>query len=77
MEQVLSVVEADKLMTETPGLQVSLRRREPYLDPINYIQIMVLQRYRDSSVDEKERERWLDPLLRTISAISAGMRNTG
>jgi phosphoenolpyruvate carboxylase len=77
MEQVLSVVEADKLMTETPGLQVSLRRREPYLDPINYIQILLLQRYRDTSSDEKERERWLDPLLRTISAISAGMRNTG
>jgi len=77
VEQVLSVVEADKLMAETPELRMSLRRREPYLDPINYIQIMLLQRYRDSSVDEQERERWIDPLLRTISAISAGMRNTG
>lgn len=77
LDQVLNVVEADKLMAETPELHMSLRRREPYLDPINYIQIMLLQRYRDTSVDEAERERWRDPLLRTISAISAGMRNTG
>ncbi|WP_438970006.1 phosphoenolpyruvate carboxylase [Methylophaga sp.] len=77
LEQVLNVVEADTLMAETPELRMSLRRREPYLDPINYIQIMLLQRYRDTAIDEEERERWLDPLLRTISAISAGMRNTG
>jgi len=77
VEQVLFVVEADKLMAETPELRMSLRRREPYLDPINYIQIMLLQRYRDSAVDEQGREQWSDPLLRTISAISAGMRNTG
>jgi phosphoenolpyruvate carboxylase len=77
LEQVLLVVEADSLMADLPSLKVSLRRREAYLDPINYIQILLLQRYRDTSVDEAERQRWLDPLLRTISAISSGMRNTG
>lgn len=77
VEQVLLVVEADSLLAELPALKTSLIRREAYLDPINYIQILLLQRYRDSTVDEHERERWLDPLLRTISAISAGMRNTG
>jgi phosphoenolpyruvate carboxylase len=74
---VLLVVEADSLMADLPALKMSLRRREAYLDPINYIQILLLQRYRDTSVDEAERQRWLDPLLRTISAISSGMRNTG
>jgi phosphoenolpyruvate carboxylase len=77
VKQVLLVIEADSLLADLPPLKSSLRRREPYLDPINYIQILLLQRYRDASVDEAERERWLDPLLRSISAISAGMRNTG
>jgi phosphoenolpyruvate carboxylase len=77
VEQVLNLVGADKLLAETPELRMSLRRREAYLDPINYIQIMLLQRYRDSNASDEERTRWLDPLLRTISAISAGMRNTG
>ncbi|BDZ74587.1 phosphoenolpyruvate carboxylase [Methylophaga marina] len=77
VEQVLLVVGEDKLMSETPALRSSLRRREPYLDPINYIQILLLQRYRENALSEDERDKWLDPLLRTISAISAGMRNTG
>lgn len=77
VEQVLSVVEADRLNADNPALRMSLRRREAYLDPVNYIQIMLLQRYRDGRVDEAGRECWLDPLLRSISAISAGMRNTG
>jgi phosphoenolpyruvate carboxylase len=38
---------------------------------------MLLQRYRDESVNEEDREIWLDPLLRSINAIAAGMRNTG
>lgn len=77
VEQVLLVVEADSLLAELPDLKASFVRREAYLDPINYIQILLLQRYRDNAVDENERDRWRDPLLRTISAISAGMRNTG
>ena len=77
VKQVLLVVGEDKLMSETPALRSSLRRGEPYLDPINYIQILLLQRYRENALSEDERDKWLDPLLRTISAISAGMRNTG
>lgn len=77
VKQVLMVVESDKLLSEIPELRSSLRRREPYLDPINYIQILLLQRYRDPQLTEEEKSVWLDPLLRTISAISAGMRNTG
>jgi phosphoenolpyruvate carboxylase len=77
VNQVLLVMNEDKLMSEISALRSSLRRREPYLDPINYIQILLLQRYRENALSEDERDKWLDPLLRTISAISAGMRNTG
>jgi len=52
-------------------------RRDPYLDPLNHIQIKLLKRYRDESLDEAERQKWLNPLLRSINAIAAGMRNTG
>jgi len=54
-----------------------LSRREPYLDPLNHIQLALIRRYRDQEQDENERERQLDPLLRSINAIAAGMRNTG
>ena len=75
--QVLHVADLAGLMEETPFLALSLARRNPYLDPLNHIQITLLARYRNTRLPEAERERWLDPLLRSINAIAAGMRNTG
>ena len=65
------------LVKENPTLLLSLSRRNPYLDALNNIQLSLLRRYRDESRDETERQAWLNPLLRTINAIAAGMRNTG
>ena len=65
------------LMAETPTNALSLRRRNPYLDPLNHIQIVLLKRYKSENVAEQEREKWLSPLLNSINAIAAGMRNTG
>lgn len=75
--QVLNVSGAHHLLEENPSLGLSLFRRNPYLDPLNNIQITLLARYRDSALDEAQRERWLKPLLRSINAIASGMRNTG
>ena len=77
LEITLSVSNMAHLLDDIPPLALSLMRRDPYLDPLNHIQIKLLKRYRDSSLDEKEREKWLNPLLRSINAIAAGMRNTG
>ncbi len=77
VEQVLGVVGDQSLLEESPTLALSLARRNPYLDPLNHIQITLLKRYRNTALEETERTRWLDPLLRSINAIAAGMRNTG
>ena len=74
--QVLNVAGLRGLMEETPELAQSLSRRNLYLDPLNHIQVAALARYRGET-DETKREEWLDPLLRSINAIAAGMRNTG
>lgn len=75
--QVLNVVGAQRLMEENPTLALSLSRRNPYLNPLNHIQITLLRRCRGGELNEGERMLWLDPLLRSINAIAAGMRNTG
>ena len=77
LELTLKVAQMNSLLDDNPGLSVSLMRRDPYLDPLNHIQIMLLKRYRDESLGEEEREIWLNPLLRSINAIAGGMRNTG
>jgi phosphoenolpyruvate carboxylase len=73
---VLLVAQANSLMEETPGIALSLTRRNPYLDPLNYIQIAMIAKYREQS-QAQEHNPWLNPLLRSINAIAAGMRNTG
>ena len=75
--QVLEVANHSYLLEENPPLALSLNRRDPYLDPLNHIQVTLIKRFRDESLPDEEREMWLNPLLRTINAIAAGMRNTG
>ncbi len=75
--RTLEVAEQNELMADTPHLALSLTRRNPYLDPLNQIQLTLLKRFRDESLDEESRNLWLTPLLRSINAIAAGMRNTG
>ncbi|HYN79059.1 MAG TPA: phosphoenolpyruvate carboxylase [Lamprocystis sp. (in: g-proteobacteria)] len=74
--QVLNVSGLRTLLEETPDLAESLARRNLYLDPLNHIQVAALARYRGET-EQAKREAWLDPLLRSINAIAAGMRNTG
>ena len=74
---VKAVAGIDSLLAENPVLALSLARRDPYLDPLNHIQIKLLERTRDETAADEERDRWLDPLLRSINAIASGMRNTG
>ncbi len=75
--QVLEVSRATHLIADNPVLALSLARRNPYLDPLNHIQTVLLKRYRTAPGDEHRPSVWRDPLLRSINAIAAGMRNTG
>jgi phosphoenolpyruvate carboxylase len=77
VEQVLAITDNEALLADNPTLARSIERREAYLDPLNHIQTTLLARWRDEGQDEAERERWLDPLLRSINGIAAGLRNTG
>ncbi len=71
---MLKILESDKLLTDNKKLALSLTRRKPYMDPLNYIQVMLLRKHRKHSVRD---DNIFDSLLRTIHAIAAGLRNTG
>lgn len=76
-QYTLQIAQMDHLLDDIEPLALSLMRRDPYLDPLNHIQVKLLKRCRDESLSQEERDMWLDPLLRSINAIAAGMRNTG
>ncbi len=75
--QILNIANATELLEETPSLSLSLKRRNPYLDPLCHIQVKLISHYRGLSENDPDKERWLKPLLRSINAIATGMRNTG
>ena len=68
---VLEIVEARELLDRQPVLQQSVRLRNPYVDPMNAIQVELLKRYRAGDSDA------LRPMLRSIAGIAAALRNTG
>lgn len=74
VRQILNVADLQTLLEESPELAISLNQRNPYLDPLNHIQVVLLRKLRQ---EESSDSPWLEPLLRSINAIAAGMRNTG
>ena len=68
---VLAIVEADELLDRHPVVQRAIRLRNPYVDPMNAIQVELLHAWRGG--DEAARR----PLLRSIAGIAAALRNTG
>ncbi|MEO1767490.1 phosphoenolpyruvate carboxylase [Thiobacter aerophilum] len=74
VEEVLRVSDSTALLADNPELALSLSQRRQYLDPLNHVQTVLLAKFR---ADAREDSPWLEPLLRSINAIAAGMRNTG
>ena len=65
-------------MADDPIIQRSVRLRNPYIDPLNFLQVEALRRVRALGEGEDEQRSALkDIILVTINGIAAGLRNTG
>jgi phosphoenolpyruvate carboxylase len=71
--RVIGALDQEDLLSGNPVIARSIRVRNPYVDPINLMQIEALRRHRAAPEDEQ----LLDLLLRTMNGIASGMRNTG
>ena len=61
------------LLEGNPVLRRSIDVRNPYVDPINLVQVEVLSRLSAAHDDPA----LLDAFLVTVNGVAAGMRNTG
>jgi phosphoenolpyruvate carboxylase len=71
---VLEALDARELLERNTVLRRSIEVRNPYVDPINIVQIALLARLRGDDV--VQRELW-EAFLVTVNGIAAGMRNVG
>jgi phosphoenolpyruvate carboxylase len=69
----LAVTGHKRLLASESGLRRSVNVRNPYVDPINLVQVELLRRLRLNQKDERLREA----LLVTMNGVAAGLRNTG
>lgn len=68
------VTEAGGLLERDPTLRRSIRLRNPYVDPLSFVQVDLLRRWRAGGREDVELER---VLVQTVRGIARGLRNTG
>jgi len=73
-EHVLAIKGANALLDSEPTLQRSIRLRNPYVDPMNLMQVDLLQRWRAGG--RRDRDLF-EALLASISGIAQGLQSTG
>jgi phosphoenolpyruvate carboxylase len=74
---LLKITGEDNLLDTDKSLQRSLLLRNPYIDPISFIQIKFIKQYRDKKLSKTEKQKLLAMLRSTVNGIAAGVRNTG
>ena len=77
-EVILTITGQSALLDSDPHLQRSLQLRNPYVDPLNYLQVEILRRLRAlPDPDCAEAEALREVVVITINGIASGLRNTG
>ena len=73
---ILKIVQSDALLSNDLPLQRSIALRNPFIDPIHYMQVRLLRLLRSGEYGA-EREKLTHAILLSINCIATGMRNTG
>lgn len=78
VEAVLKIKRQTRLMEMEPVIQRSIKMRNPYVDPLNILQVDLQRRLRGLANSEGEEAAALHEVITlTINGIAAGLRNTG
>jgi len=74
VEQVLAIKQTRALLDRDQTMQRSIQLRNPYVDPINLLQVDLLRRWRDSGRQDRDL---FESLLACIAGIAEGLQSTG
>ena len=71
---ICAITEQKTLLEKMPILRDSIARRNPYVDPLSFIQLVLLRRLRAGTDD---KAALLEAVLESINGIASGLKNTG
>ncbi|MFI2859257.1 phosphoenolpyruvate carboxylase [Paenibacillus sp. JSM ZJ436] len=76
-QMVLKITGQQEILDNQLMLQESIRLRNPYVDPLSYLQVQLLKELRNLRDSGEDDPDLLREVLLTINGIAAGLRNTG
>lgn len=76
-DMICQITDQSDLLSSSPVMQRSIDRRNPYVDPLNFIQVALLRELRSLPPGTPEYEATLAAVLFTVNGIAAGMKTTG
>jgi len=74
---ILAITGQSELLDSESWLQYSIRRRNPYIDPLNFLQVELMRRLREETLDGNDDAQLRHAILLSLNGIAAGLRNTG
>jgi phosphoenolpyruvate carboxylase len=74
VEVIRLITGQEELLESMPVLQHSIQRRNPYVDPLSFVQLVLLRRLRSGAEPQAEL---LTGVLESINGVAAGLKNTG
>jgi len=78
IQHLLMVTGQKALLERHPALQRHIADRHPYLDPLNHLQVTLLQSFRERQQrNEEPDERIQRGIHLTINGLAQGLRNSG
>ncbi len=78
VDELLRIRGSDRLLDSEPVLQASIDRRNPFVDPLSFVQTELLRSLRARSEEfADEPGEYGRVSLLTINGIASGLRNTG
>lgn len=73
----MKITGQSEILDDVPVIQESIRLRNPYVDPLSYLQVQLLSELRELRDQNGDDTEMLREVLLTINGIAAGLRNTG
>jgi phosphoenolpyruvate carboxylase len=77
LKLIVAVSGQRELLGGEPVLANSIRLRNPYIDPLNFLQVEMIRRLRSKKLSQAERAETKRVVELTVSGIAAGIKNTG